>query len=53
MNIEKSNINVIIFGDINSGKSTSIGHLISNCTNIDKNIFQQYENDLNQVNKLI
>ncbi len=32
----KHDINVVILGHVNSGKSTSIGHLIYKCSAIDK-----------------
>jgi translation elongation factor EF-1alpha len=39
MNQVKPNINIIILGQVNSGRSTSIDHFISKCTTIDKNKF--------------
>ncbi len=41
----KSDLNIVILGQVNSGRSTSIGHLISKCTTIDKRILDELEKE--------
>lgn len=40
----KEVINIVIIGHANSGKSTTIGHLLRKLQCIDNNIYQQAEN---------
>ncbi len=48
----KPNINVVILGHVNSGRSTSIGHLIYKCTTIDKKILDELEKESIKVSHL-
>lgn len=52
MSRRKTQINILIMGHVNSGKSTSIGHLIYNCTSIDKKIFEELEKESTKVTHL-
>lgn len=47
----KKVINIAIFGHANSGKSTTIGHLLRKLQCIDTNIYQQAENAIEQIGK--
>jgi elongation factor 1-alpha len=42
---EKSNLNVVVIGHVDSGKSTSTGHLIYKCGGIDKRTIDKYEKE--------
>ncbi len=41
----KPNINIVVIGHVNSGKSTSIGHLIYDCGTIDKKTLEKFDNE--------
>ncbi len=45
-------LNVVIFGHVNSGRSTSIGHLIYKCTTIDKKMLDELEKESIKVNHI-
>ena len=49
--MEKTLINLVVLGHINSGKSTSIGHLIYSCGLIDRSTFKKIEKEANQKGK--
>lgn len=51
MGKEKTNISVVVIGHVDSGKSTSTGHLIYKCGFIDQRILDQYEKESQQMNK--
>jgi elongation factor 1-alpha len=38
-------INLVVIGHVDSGKSTSAGHLIYKCLGIDKNTIEKYEKE--------
>jgi elongation factor 1-alpha len=38
-------INLVVVGHVDSGKSTSAGHLIYKCGGIDEKIIEQYEKE--------
>jgi hypothetical protein len=40
---EKSHINVVVIGHVDSGKSTTTGHLIYKCGGIDKRTIEKFE----------
>ena len=42
---EKCNLNVVVIGHVDSGKSTSTGHLIYKCGGIDKRTIEKYEKE--------
>jgi translation elongation factor EF-1alpha len=41
----KPHINIVVLGDVNSGKSTSIGHLIYKCPSIGKEMIEKLEKE--------
>ncbi|KAI0130107.1 hypothetical protein BJ170DRAFT_300794 [Xylariales sp. AK1849] len=43
MGKEKSHINVVVIGHVDSGKSTTTGHLIYKCGGIDKRTIEKFE----------
>ena len=48
---EKKNINIVIIGHVDSGKSTTTGHLIYKCGGIDKRLLEKYEQESKQIGK--
>uniref|UniRef100_A0A2I2ZK70 Tr-type G domain-containing protein n=1 Tax=Gorilla gorilla gorilla TaxID=9595 RepID=A0A2I2ZK70_GORGO len=51
MGKEKTHINIVIIGHINSGKSTTTGHLIYKCGGIDKRTIEKFEKDTAEMGK--
>ncbi|XP_062266248.1 elongation factor 1-alpha-like [Platichthys flesus] len=45
MRKEKLHINIVVIGHVDSGKSTSTGHLIYKCGGIDKRTMEKYEKE--------
>ena len=45
MGKEKSHINLVVIGHVDSGKSTSTGHLIYKCGGIDKRTIEKFEKE--------
>uniref|UniRef100_A0A452TUB1 Tr-type G domain-containing protein n=1 Tax=Ursus maritimus TaxID=29073 RepID=A0A452TUB1_URSMA len=43
MGKEKTHINIIITGHVDSGKSTTTGHLICKCSEVDKRTIEKFE----------
>ena len=43
MGKEKNHINLVVIGHVDSGKSTSTGHLIYKCGGIDKRTIEKFE----------
>ncbi|KAF5852148.1 hypothetical protein GGP41_000878 [Bipolaris sorokiniana] len=43
MGKEKIHINVVVIGHVDSGKSTTTGHLIYKCGGIDKRTIEKFE----------
>eukprot|EP01129_Flabellula_baltica_P014037 TRINITY_DN6648_c0_g1_i2.p1 TRINITY_DN6648_c0_g1~~TRINITY_DN6648_c0_g1_i2.p1 ORF type:complete len:463 (-),score=94.33 TRINITY_DN6648_c0_g1_i2:82-1386(-) len=43
MSVEKTHINIIVIGHVDSGKSTTTGHLIYQCGGVDPRTIQKYE----------
>jgi elongation factor 1-alpha len=43
MGKEKMHINVVVIGHVDSGKSTTTGHLIYKCGGIDKRTIEKFE----------
>ena len=41
MGKEKTHVNIVVMGHVDSGKSTSTGHLIYKCGGIDKRVFDK------------
>ena len=42
---DKTHINLVVIGHVDSGKSTSTGHLIYKCGGIDKRTIEKYEKE--------
>jgi elongation factor 1-alpha len=48
---EKPHINVVVIGHVDSGKSTTTGHLIYKCGGIDKRTIEKFEKEAAELNK--
>merc|ERR1712166_1177605 len=48
---EKTHINVVVIGHVDSGKSTTTGHLIYKCGGIDKRVIEKFEKEANESGK--
>lgn len=48
---EKVHINIVVIGHVDSGKSTSTGHLIYKCDGIDKRTLEKYEKEAESMGK--
>ena len=48
---EKTHINLVVIGHVDSGKSTSTGHLIYKCGGIDKRTIEKYEKEAAEAGK--
>jgi elongation factor 1-alpha len=51
MGKEKVHINLVVIGHVDSGKSTTTGHLIYKCGGIDKRTIEKYEKEANEMGK--
>ncbi len=51
MGKEKSHINIVVIGHVDSGKSTSTGHLVYKCGGIDKRTIEKFEKEATEVKK--
>jgi len=51
MGKEKTHINIVVIGHVDSGKSTSTGHLIYKCGGIDKRTIEKFEKEANEMGK--
>jgi elongation factor 1-alpha len=51
MGKEKSHINLVVIGHVDSGKSTSTGHLIYKCGGIDKRTIEKFEKEASESGK--
>jgi len=51
MGKEKTHINIVVIGHVDSGKSTTTGHLIYKCGGIDKRTIEKYEKEANEMGK--
>jgi len=49
MGKEKGNINIVVIGHVDSGKSTSTGHLVYKCGGIDKRMIEKFEKEATEV----
>ena len=49
MGKEKVHINIVVIGHVDSGKSTSTGHLIYKCGGIDKRTIEKFEKEAAEV----
>jgi len=48
---DKPHINLVVIGHVDSGKSTTTGHLIYKCGGIDKRTMEKYEKESEQIGK--
>jgi len=48
---EKSHINIVVIGHVDSGKSTTTGHLIYKCGGIDKRTIEKFEKEAQEMGK--
>ena len=48
---EKDKINLVVIGHVDSGKSTSTGHLIFKCGGIDQRTIEKFEKEANEMGK--
>jgi len=51
MGKEKVHINVVVIGHVDSGKSTTTGHLIYKCGGIDKRTIEEFEKEASEMGK--
>ncbi|XP_032450463.1 elongation factor 1-alpha, somatic form-like [Lynx canadensis] len=51
MGKEKTHINIVVIGHVDSGKSTTTGHLIYKCGGIDKRTIDRFEKEAAEVGK--
>ena len=51
MSDKKTNLNVVVIGHVDSGKSTSTGHLIVQCGGIEERIIEKYRKEAEAQNK--
>lgn len=49
MGKEKLHINIVVIGHVDSGKSTTMGHLIYKCGGIDKRTIKKFEKEAAEV----
>jgi len=52
MGKEKIHINIVVIGHVDSGKSTTTGHLIYKCGGIDKRTIEKFEKEAQEVSNL-
>lgn len=53
MGKDKFHINIVVIGHVDSGKSTSTGHLIYKCGGIDKRTIEKFEKEAAEVRKIV
>ena len=46
---EKTHINIVVIGHVDSGKSTTTGHMIYKCGGIDKRTIEKFEKEAQEV----
>ena len=51
MGKEKIHINIVVIGHVDSGKSTTTGHLIYKCGGIDKRTIEKCEKEAQEMGK--
>jgi len=51
MGAEKTHINIVVIGHVDSGKSTTTGHLIYKCGGIDKRTIEKFEKEAAEMGK--
>lgn len=50
---DKLHINIVVIGHVDSGKSTSTGHLIYKCGGIDKRAIEKFEKEAQEVGEVL
>jgi len=48
---EKGHVNIVVIGHVDSGKSTTTGHLIYKCGGIDKRVIEKFEKEAQELGK--
>lgn len=48
---DKTHINIVVIGHVDSGKSTTTGHVIYKCGGIDKRTIEKFEKEANEMGK--
>ncbi len=48
---DKIHINIVVIGHVDSGKSTTTGHLIYQCGGIDKRTIEKFEKEAQEVSE--
>jgi elongation factor 1-alpha len=51
MGKEKQHVNIVVIGHVDSGKSTTTGHLIYKCGGIDKRTIEKFEKEAQEMGK--
>merc|ERR1712213_154862 len=51
MGKEKTHVNIVVIGHVDSGKSTTTGHLIYKCRGIDKRTIEKFEKEAQEMGK--
>jgi len=51
MGKDKTHVNLVVIGHVDSGKSTTTGHLIYKCGGIDKRTIDKFEKEANEMGK--
>jgi len=51
MGKEKQHVNIVVIGHVDSGKSTTTGHLIYKCGGIDKRVIEKFEKEAAEMGK--
>jgi elongation factor 1-alpha len=51
MGKEKAHVNIVVIGHVDSGKSTTTGHLIYKCGGIDKRVIEKFEKEASDMGK--
>jgi elongation factor 1-alpha len=51
MGKEKQHVSLVVIGHVDSGKSTSTGHMIYKCGGIDKRTIEKFEKEANEMGK--
>ncbi|CAF4419528.1 unnamed protein product, partial [Rotaria socialis] len=51
MGKEKKRISIVIIGHVDSGKSTSSGHLIYKCGGIERRMIEKFEKEADEIGK--
>lgn len=51
MGKEKIHVNIVVIGHVDSGKSTTTGHLIYKCGGIDKRTIEKFEKEAAEVRR--